>query len=44
MTDEQAIELYTRMKEFYGDKLPDPEHHPVQFKYYAMLFRKYHLA
>jgi hypothetical protein len=39
MTDTEVLEVYSSMVEQFGDKLPDPEHHPIQFKYYYRLFK-----
>lgn len=39
MTNEQALVLYTAMKEEFGDMLPNFEHHPIQFAYYIKLFK-----
>ena len=43
MSDEQALELYEKMKSHFGDKLPDPEHEPMQFSYFVKLYKYYHL-
>ena len=29
-----------KMVEVFGDKLPDPEHNPIQFAFYIKLFKK----
>lgn len=39
MTDTEALEIYNSMVLEFGDKLPDPEHYPIQFKYYYRLFK-----
>jgi hypothetical protein len=39
MTDAEVLEVYSSMVEHFGDKLPDPEYHPIQFKYYYRLFK-----
>ena len=41
MTDEQALTIYNRMVEKYGDSLPDFEHQPKIFAYYVMLMKYY---
>lgn len=41
MTDEQALEFYNELQEFFGDKLPNFEHYPRQFAYYVRIYR-YH--
>ena len=38
MTDSEALELYNKMEEMFGDKLPDPEHCPKEFQYYIKLY------
>jgi len=43
MSDEQALELYEKMKSHFGDKLPDPEHEPMQFSYFVRLYKYYYL-
>lgn len=32
---------YSKLKEMFGDQLPDPQHYPVQFEYYVKLYRYY---
>jgi len=39
MTDEQVLTLYAAMEAEFGDKLPDFEHHPIQFAYYYRLYK-----
>jgi hypothetical protein len=39
MTEEQALALYAAMEAEFGDKLPNFEHHPIQFAYYIRLFK-----
>jgi hypothetical protein len=41
MTDEQALAIYEDMKRIYQN-LPDPDHEPIRFKYYYMLYKQYH--
>ena len=41
MSDEQIIEIYNRMVDHFGAKLPCPEQQPMQFAYYVKLFRYY---
>lgn len=38
MTDQELIQLYEEMKQVFGDKLPNPEHHPLVFAYYLRLY------
>jgi hypothetical protein len=39
MNDSEVLEIYNSMVEQYGDRLPDLEHYPIQFKYYYKLFK-----
>lgn len=41
MTDEQALAIYNRMVEKYGDSLPNFEHQPITFAYYVRLMKQY---
>lgn len=41
MTDQEMLDIYRQMKLRYGDRLPDPEHSPMQFAYYVKLFLYY---
>ena len=34
MSDEQVLAMYEKLKQHFGDKLPDPEHQPMQFAQY----------
>jgi len=40
MTDEEALKRYQEMEEYFGT-LPNFEHHPKQFAYYARLYEYY---
>lgn len=42
MTDVKIMELYQKLKEHFGEKLPDPEHSPLQFAYFVKLYKYYH--
>lgn len=42
MSDEEILTIYEKMKEEYGDRLPDPEHSPIQFAYFVKLYKYYH--
>jgi hypothetical protein len=42
MTNEQILEYYNKLVEFYGPELPHPEHQPIQFQYLLDLY-KYHV-
>lgn len=39
MTDQQAIDFYNELVEYFGDSLPNFEHYPNTFKYYVRLYR-----
>ena len=41
MTDEEMIKFYKELEEWYGDKLVNPEHHPIQFKHQVTMYRYY---
>jgi hypothetical protein len=41
VTDEEVLKMYEEMVEYYGEKLPNPEHHPIQFAYYVKLWKYY---
>jgi hypothetical protein len=41
MTDEQALAIYNRMVEKYGDNLPNPDHCPKTFEYLVRLMKYY---
>ena len=41
MTEQQIIEFYNEMLEWYGDKLANFEHHPRQFAYQVRVYRYY---
>ena len=41
MTDEEAIKFYKELEDWYGDKLVNPEHHPIQFRNQVKLYRYY---
>jgi len=42
MTNEEALELYRKMLEVYGQHLPHPIHEPIRFAYYVRIFKRYH--
>ena len=42
MTDEQIIETYEKMKEVFGDALPNPEQEPIRFAHYVKIYKHYH--
>lgn len=39
--DEQAIELWNKLVEYYGNNLPSFEHEPIQFEHCVKLYRYY---
>lgn len=39
MTDEQAEELLNKLKQEFGDKIPNPEYYPSSFMYYVKLYK-----
>lgn len=39
--DEEILNFYDKMKEFYGEKLPNFEHYPKSFIYYIKLYQYY---
>ena len=41
MTDEQAIEFYNELVEYYGDRLVNFEHYPRIFMYQIKLYKYY---
>lgn len=40
MSDEEALQFYEELLEFYGE-LPDPDHHPIQFAHCVKCFKYY---
>lgn len=38
VTNDEVKQMYEEMKAMFGERLPDPEHHPIQFRYYVKLF------
>jgi uncharacterized protein YfbU (UPF0304 family) len=44
MTNEELLYHYNRMAEIFADKLPNPEHYPKMFEYYALLYKHYHMV
>lgn len=41
MTEEEVLKEYEAMADYFGDALPNFEHHPRQFAYYVKLWRYY---
>lgn len=41
MTDEEVLKFYKELEEHYGEKLPNFEHHPIQFNQCVKLYRYY---
>lgn len=44
MNSEEIMETYEKMKEIFGDYLPNPEQEPIRFAYYVRLFKYYHVS
>ena len=42
MSDEQVVAVYEKLKQHFGDKLPDPEHQPIQFAYFVKIYKYYY--
>lgn len=40
VTDEQALEMYAKMEEYFGE-LPDPEHEPIRFAHCVKVYKYY---
>ena len=43
MSDEEVLHHYEKMREIFGDELPDPEHEPVRFAYFVKVYKYYHV-
>ena len=41
MTEQEILNFYNELVEFYGDKLANFEHYPRQFAYQVKLYRYY---
>ena len=41
MSEQELLELYDKMKERWGQELPDPVHEPIRFQYYMKLYYYY---
>jgi hypothetical protein len=41
MTDEEIIEKYNSLKEYFKEDLPNPEQEPIRFAYYVKLYSFY---
>jgi len=41
MTDDEVLKFYKELEEWYGDKLVNFEHQPMQFKNQVKLYRYY---
>ena len=39
MTDQEIEQAYNEMVDWWGDKLPNPEHEPKRFDYYVRMYR-----
>jgi len=42
MSNEETLEIYEDMKRIYGEKLPNPDHEPIRFRYYYTLYKHFH--
>ena len=42
LTTDEALELYEKMSNVYGEHLPHPIHEPIRFAYYVRLYTRYH--
>lgn len=38
LSQQQLNDIWNGLVEYYGDKLPDMDHHPIQFKYYLKMY------
>jgi len=38
MSEQELFDLYNKMRERWGEALPDPEHEPIRFQYYIKLY------
>ena len=41
MTDDEMIKFYKELEKWYGDKLVNPDHYPIQFRNQVKLYRYY---
>lgn len=41
MTDDEVIELYKKIQEFFNNRIPNPEHYPRIFEHYLKLYKMY---
>ena len=41
MTDDEALQFYNDLEEFFGDLLVNYEHHPIQFATQVKLYKFY---
>lgn len=41
MTEQEMLDFYNELVDHYGDKLVNPEHHPIQFQHQVKLYRYY---
>lgn len=41
MTDEEAMQVYEKMKEQFKKDMPNPEQEPIRFAYYMKLLKFY---
>jgi hypothetical protein len=43
MTDQEIVEHYERMKEIYGEALPDMDHCPASFAFAVKMYKYFHM-
>lgn len=41
MTEEEIIQMYEEMKEYFKNEFPNFEQEPIRFKHYVKLFKFY---
>ena len=41
MTDDEVIQFYEELVKHYGEKLPNFEHHPIQFANCVRMYKYY---
>lgn len=43
MTDQEIVEHYERMKEIYGEALPDMDHCPASFAFVVKMYKYFYM-
>ena len=41
LSDEEVLEFYGKLEEYYGDSLANFEHHPMQFAFQVKMYLYY---